>query len=145
MHKDFGSIRVKLNEDTQSGMRVTPISPGSAPLIDAMTEPLVSAAAADKYTGWIGITLESGRAGDIVPIAPPYSGSVMVRVKIDNYDLHTGWWVRTDDDGYFTTDRGTGEILTGVVISPELHETAAPGKIVKAMIFTGRFIYDSNV
>jgi len=139
MSKIFGALKVQLREDTLSGLRVSPVQS------DHDGEyPIVSALIADKYSAWMGITAESGRAGDIVSVFPPYSGLVMVRVNCVQADCRTGWWANTDSDGYFTCNHGTGQIATGVIVTPELNEEAATGKVVKAMVFTGRFVFDQK-
>jgi len=139
MHKLFGALRVELTEDTQSGIRVRPVNS-----THDGDHPIVTQTTADKYQPWIGITAQPGLAGEIVSVFPPYAGLVMARIQCDETEVHTGYWANTEENGQWSCHSGTGEIATGVIVSPELHETVAPGKVVKAMIFTGRFIFDQK-
>lgn len=139
MYKNYGTLKVQLLEDVDSGYRVAPSQSshnGDYPLVRAST--------ADKYSGWIGITAEPGKTGDIVTIFPPYSGLVMVNIECIVRGVKTGDWANTSTGGLFTTDFGTGQILTGLIVTPDLDEAPGVGKIVKAMIFTGRFIFDGQ-
>lgn len=139
MHKPYGSIMVRLGEDVLSGLRVAPVQadPGDG-------FPIVRATYADKTKAWLGIALVSGKEGDLIPVMPPYSGTVMVRLECHEAPVRTGYWANTEADGWWSCHAGTGEIGTGLIITPELNEEVAPGKTVKAMIFTGRFCYDGG-
>jgi len=136
MHKTFGAIKVQLTVDVPKGLRVIPVQTphtGEYPRVTNI---------GGKSKAWIGITLEAGKAGDIVPVMPPYGGLVMVKVECDETPVRTGYWANTEANGYFSCHAGTGEIYTGLIVTPELDEAIAPGKVVEAMIFTGRFTYD---
>jgi len=137
MYRDYSPILVQLSEDVDSGLVVTP----SATPHDGKY-PLVSASAMFSYARWMGITLAAGYAGDIVAVAPPYSGLVMARIKCDIWAVRTGDAANITSGGYFTTHEGSGEIFTGIIMTPALNEAPEVGKVVKAMIFTGRFTYD---
>lgn len=139
MSKVFGALKVELREDTISGLRVSPVQSDHDGLY-----PVVSSLIADRYSAWMGITAEAGKAGDIVSVFPPYSGLVMARIECETAGCKTGWWANTETNGYFTCNHGGGQIATGVIVTPELDEEASAGKIVKAMIFTARFVFDQK-
>jgi hypothetical protein len=138
--REFGGFYVTLGEDVEMGLRVSPSNvnhDGDFPIVTATTN--------NKFKEWIGITLKGGKTGDTIPVMPPYSGLVMAKIKCTTTrGVKTGWWANTDVDGYFTCAEGTGEISTGVIVTPDLDEAPEAGKIVKAMIFTGRFVYDQK-
>jgi len=139
MHKPYGALMVELNEDVDIGLRVRPSqNPHTGQY------PLVEASNTDKTRSWIGITLRAGKEGELVPVMPPYSGTVLVQVQCDETPVRTGYWVNTENDGYFSCHAGTGEISTGMIVTPEMDEAIAPGKVVHAMVFTGRFVYDGG-
>lgn len=138
--REFGGFYVTLNEEVDAGLRVRPLEPA----VDHDGDyPLVGLNDNNKFAPWIGITLKGGKAGDVVPVMPPYAGLTMAKIKCTaTRGVKTGWWANTDADGYFTCDEGTGEITTGIIVTPELDEEPEADKVVKAMIFTGRFVYD---
>jgi len=139
MHKPFGSIMVELLEDVEAGLRVR-----AEQTSHTGEFPRVKASTTGKVRMWIGITLVAGKAGDIVPVMPPFCGTVMVQVECSESPVRTGNWVNTEANGYFSTHEGAGEISTGVIVTPNLNEEVAPGKVVKAMAFIGRNVYDGG-
>lgn len=139
MNRKYGAIRVRLLEDVNSGIRVRPTTADTTSDI-----PVVTSTTADKYNPWIGITAKAGLAGEVVEVFPPYGGLTMVRVQCDETQVKTGWWVNTEENGEWSCHYGAGEIATGVIVSPDLDEDPAVGKVVKAMVFTGRFTYDQQ-
>jgi len=138
MNKPYGSLFVELTEDIDSGMRVRATGENHTGLYPKVEKAL------NKVKAWFGITLEGGKEGDIVPVYPPYSGTVMARVLADVNPVRTGDWVYTDSSGYFTTTTGTGRIPTAIIVTPLMNEAPAPNKIVKAMVFVGRYLYDGG-
>ena len=139
MFKPYGAIKVVLREDTDSGLRVHPVQ-----WAHSYEYPYASAADADATDAWIGITLEAGLAGEVVSVMPPYSGLVKVKIECQTAHVRTGYWASATNNGYFTCHHGSGEVATGLIVTPDLDEDVSPGKIVEAMIFTGRFCYDGG-
>jgi len=139
MHKTFGALPVQLAKAVQKGLRVRPLQTPHTGNYPIVTDQF------DKSSAWIGITLEAGQAGDIIPIMPPYGTLVMAKVECEEINVRTGYWVATENNGYFSCHTGAGEVTTGIIVTPILNEQAAgigSGKVVEAMILTGRFVFD---